>query len=310
MADWKIVELVRIARCLRNKELVVTAAVKGILAEMERVMEAADYVRLKTLKDLTGKICISRRQDMSAMLFGHKCSSDDLNEDFCYDEISSIEEGNEIENRNGALQAMITTREMIEEERQYVRSKLSRLRWTHDLHLSFVQAVQRLGGQEKATPKLVLQLMNARRLSLHICIEVRSSMRLDKVKFSNYHKQMTCVAIQTKSMEKLDPLEHLQADLLNKRCYSTRPYEDNLGNKHDSMSKFSNCRTELNRDKLVKDREWLPDLQLSLSRIIRLFDDGKSSHYKDTQEITLSFRFLSMLQTRPNEVEYFTKDLT
>lgn len=32
--------------------------------------------------------------------------------------------------------------------RQYVRSKTSRLRWTPDLHLCFVHAVERLGGQE------------------------------------------------------------------------------------------------------------------------------------------------------------------
>ncbi|XLR19613.1 hypothetical protein S83_047525 [Arachis hypogaea] len=32
--------------------------------------------------------------------------------------------------------------------RQYVRSKMPRLRWTPNLHLSFVHAVQRLEGQE------------------------------------------------------------------------------------------------------------------------------------------------------------------
>ncbi|XP_020966697.1 major centromere autoantigen B-like [Arachis ipaensis] len=32
--------------------------------------------------------------------------------------------------------------------RQYVRSKMLRLRWTPNLHLSFVHAVQRLEGQE------------------------------------------------------------------------------------------------------------------------------------------------------------------
>ena len=32
--------------------------------------------------------------------------------------------------------------------RQYIRSKMPRLRWTPDLHLSFVNAVERLGGQE------------------------------------------------------------------------------------------------------------------------------------------------------------------
>lgn len=50
--------------------------------------------------------------------------------------------------------------------RQYIRSKMPRLRWTPDLHSSFVHAVERLGGQERATPKLVLQLMNVRGLSI------------------------------------------------------------------------------------------------------------------------------------------------
>ncbi|KAJ8537252.1 hypothetical protein K7X08_035653 [Anisodus acutangulus] len=50
--------------------------------------------------------------------------------------------------------------------RQYVRSKTPRLRWTPELHLRFIHAVQRLGGQDRATPKLVLQLMNIKGLSI------------------------------------------------------------------------------------------------------------------------------------------------
>ncbi|PKA64455.1 Putative Myb family transcription factor [Apostasia shenzhenica] len=50
--------------------------------------------------------------------------------------------------------------------RNYVRSKVPRLRWTPELHLSFVRAVERLGGQDRATPKLVLQMMNVRGLSI------------------------------------------------------------------------------------------------------------------------------------------------
>ncbi|XLT09110.1 hypothetical protein HN51_054903 [Arachis hypogaea] len=37
--------------------------------------------------------------------------------------------------------------------RQYVRSKMPRLRWTPNLHLSFVHAVQRLEGQESKSRK-------------------------------------------------------------------------------------------------------------------------------------------------------------
>ncbi|MQL69229.1 hypothetical protein Taro_001481 [Colocasia esculenta] len=50
--------------------------------------------------------------------------------------------------------------------RQYIRSKNPRLRWTPDLHLCFVHAVDRLGGQERATPKQILQLMNVKGLSI------------------------------------------------------------------------------------------------------------------------------------------------
>lgn len=39
--------------------------------------------------------------------------------------------------------------------RQYVRSKAPRLRWTPDLHLSFVNAIQRLGGQDSKSSFLL-----------------------------------------------------------------------------------------------------------------------------------------------------------
>lgn len=50
--------------------------------------------------------------------------------------------------------------------RQYIRSKVPRLRWTPDLHHCFVHAIDRLGGQDKATPKLVLQMMDVRGLTI------------------------------------------------------------------------------------------------------------------------------------------------
>ncbi|CAN6235948.1 unnamed protein product [Urochloa humidicola] len=50
--------------------------------------------------------------------------------------------------------------------RQYVRSKEPRMRWTADLHRSFVRAIECLGGQHKATPKLILRFMGAKGLTI------------------------------------------------------------------------------------------------------------------------------------------------
>ncbi|KAF5752586.1 hypothetical protein HS088_TW01G00501 [Tripterygium wilfordii] len=50
--------------------------------------------------------------------------------------------------------------------RPYSRSRMPRFRWTPQLHLCFLLAVERLGGQDRATPKLVLQLMNIKGLTI------------------------------------------------------------------------------------------------------------------------------------------------
>ncbi|GLU22847.1 hypothetical protein SLE2022_388920 [Rubroshorea leprosula] len=117
-------------------------------------------------------------EEMSASSTSHKCSSFDLNEEANYsndeedyhsiskvneDDEKRTEEGSSSNNNNVSSSDGRKDRRAV---RQYVRSKLPRLRWTPDLHLSFVHAVERLGGQEKATPKLVLQLMNVRGLSI------------------------------------------------------------------------------------------------------------------------------------------------
>ncbi|KAI3848445.1 hypothetical protein MKX03_007783 [Papaver bracteatum] len=74
---------------------------------------------------------------------------------------SEANNNNAVETGSGSDRTTTTTA-----VRQYVRSKMPRLRWTSDLHHSFIHCVERLGGQERATPKLVLQLMNVKGLSI------------------------------------------------------------------------------------------------------------------------------------------------
>jgi len=108
-----------------------------------------------------------------------KCSSFDLNAEACSDDNTngSTEEGYELttdENNiekvkdegTSANNGSSISREGNERRgtvRQYVRSKMPRLRWTPELHHSFMHAVERLGGQES---KYLLSCISSKTLLL------------------------------------------------------------------------------------------------------------------------------------------------
>ncbi|XWS19397.1 hypothetical protein CRYUN_Cryun31cG0012200 [Craigia yunnanensis] len=86
--------------------------------------------------------------------------------------------------------------------RPYVRSNVPRLRWTPDLHHCFVHAVERLGGEDRATPKMVLQIMDVKGLTIS---HVKSHLQMYR---SMKHKQMIQeAAIAARRNEKVsDPI--------------------------------------------------------------------------------------------------------
>ncbi|KAF8402598.1 hypothetical protein HHK36_010686 [Tetracentron sinense] len=102
--------------------------------------------------------------------------------------------------------------------RQYARSKISRLRWTPDLHLCFVQAIERLGGQDRATPKLVLQLMDIKGLSI---AHVKSHLQMYRSKKNDDPGQVTME--QGHLIEGRDRHIYNLSQLPMLQCFNQRP---------------------------------------------------------------------------------------
>ncbi|XP_071707964.1 uncharacterized protein [Rutidosis leptorrhynchoides] len=117
--------------------------------------------------------------------------------------------------------------------RPYVRSKNPRLRWTPDLHVRFVQAIERLGGQERATPKLVLQLMNIKGLSISHVKSHLQMYRSKKIDDTNQEQGLLDEGDHDHQIFHLSQLPMLQT--YSERSRSNFRYQDALWSPHINL---------------------------------------------------------------------------
>nr|GEU49679.1 putative Myb family transcription factor At1g14600 [Tanacetum cinerariifolium] len=124
--------------------------------------------------------------------------------------------------------------------RSYNRSRTPRLRWTNELHQCFVNVVQRLGGEKRATPKMILQMMNVKVLTVS---HIKSHLQMFRSMKNEVILQEASTIEQSESCN--DNVVFAQQNNNHQRLVSVQD-ETREHNKYTSF-----CTSEMNR-KLVE----------------------------------------------------------
>lgn len=134
-----------------------------------------------------------------------------------------------------------------------------RLKWTQELHRIFVNAVEQLGGADKATPKALMKAMNIEGLTMY---HLKSHLQKYRVSRSNlsrtpYHHKpegdnlsrtmsQTQTEVDRKFHEQIEIQRHLQLRIEAQGKY----LKSVLRKACDALSDYSLCSEELKRARI------------------------------------------------------------
>ncbi|XVF13726.1 hypothetical protein REPUB_Repub08aG0232500 [Reevesia pubescens] len=175
------------------------------------------------------------------------------------------------------------------------RDPKPRLRWTADLHQRFVDAVTKLGGPDKATPKSVLRVMGLKGLTLYHLKSHLQKYRLGQqawkqnaadqnsenggssyVQFSNHSSGTITNSPRADNEQRQIPVE----EALKTQLEVQKALQEQLERKHKRVSFDINCEGNVE-----ETRSQLTNFNLALSNLLE--NENEETDRKSNEEAAL-----------------------
>jgi len=146
-----------------------------------------------------------------------------------------------------------------------------RLRWTPDLHNRFVAAVKRLGGEGKATPKTILQLMNVSGLTI---FHIKS--HLQKFRISS---QKLDQALQKEGSDDETGIDHHHIEDAEKEGDRNKsvPMEKKLLSQLEDQRSLNHIVGNAGKARLQSQAQLKQKIEESVRKVLQLYEEKQVS---------------------------------